>query len=161
MNFCTEHPLNTNVESSLLLKHYTPKLFNILKSSKLFSIERNGTNDSDETQEETSSCAHCRFITFSGRWTICEEAIVLTLALAMVKCELKEICKAAQLIGIYRKNRAINHKLKRLLGFRTWKKRNINLVREQILSMIAIRELDDKVSPTWKRRIAIVTEKYL
>eukprot|EP00924_Labyrinthula_sp_SR-Ha-C_P008677 augustus_masked-scaffold_37-processed-gene-2.26-mRNA-1 protein AED:0.22 eAED:1.00 QI:0/-1/0/1/-1/1/1/0/311 len=60
------------------------------------------------------------------RWTKLEESVCLHLVEPLVQQELKIICLAANYLGVKRKKRAIDHKLKRLVGFVNWKERNFD-----------------------------------
>mmetsp|Transcript_4072 Transcript_4072/g.4707 ORF Transcript_4072/g.4707 Transcript_4072/m.4707 type:complete len:525 (+) Transcript_4072:379-1953(+) len=60
----------------------------------------------------------------TGQWSKQEESVLLHLVKGMVDCELKMIAKAAKACKIYRQPRAVDKKLKRLIGFKNWKTRD-------------------------------------
>eukprot|EP00924_Labyrinthula_sp_SR-Ha-C_P006003 snap_masked-scaffold_14-processed-gene-11.5-mRNA-1 protein AED:1.00 eAED:1.00 QI:0/-1/0/0/-1/1/1/0/163 len=157
------------VNQCLLIKNYSPNLLQLVANEEISLLEVKCAKIWEKSLKKKNSLSRSKrrkdiniehISTFSGRWTRFEEALVLRLTLAMINCELKQICEAANSLGIDRKNRAIDHKLKRMLGFKNWKLRNILLLREQIQLMITVRERGKSVSSLWNNRIEEVARRY-
>eukprot|EP00924_Labyrinthula_sp_SR-Ha-C_P011087 snap_masked-scaffold_51-processed-gene-0.25-mRNA-1 protein AED:1.00 eAED:1.00 QI:0/-1/0/0/-1/1/1/0/153 len=138
------------VERCLLLRNYSPNLLDQCEEVNFIQ------NEFVEMSRDLSFATGAA----SSRWTTFEEAIVLRLALAMINRELKEICQAARMLGIARRNRAIDHKLKRLLRFKNWRLKDAERMQKTILVLICIREMDKEISILWKRRIVQVAKLF-
>eukprot|EP00924_Labyrinthula_sp_SR-Ha-C_P016491 snap_masked-scaffold_6-processed-gene-4.42-mRNA-1 protein AED:1.00 eAED:1.00 QI:0/-1/0/0/-1/1/1/0/165 len=164
--------MSINVEKCLLLRNYSPNLLGAAMAASIDPVREKesgnqriqeiikGKCDTFPFFDEVPKPEQKQQVECTGRWSELEEAIVLRLALAMINCELKEICRAANLLGIYRRNRAIDHKLKRMLGFKKWKLRRVSFVKQQIYALLSKREKNCPVSMEWRKRIEKVSKLF-
>jgi len=85
-----------------------------------------------QTQEEADKS--------TGQWSKQEECVLLHLVKGMVSCELKMIAKAAKACRIHRQPRAVDKKLKRLIGFKNWKTRDQKNILSEVYKVIQNKE---------------------
>lgn len=95
----------------------------------------------------------------TGQWTAKEEKILLELTKHLAQCELKVIASACQECGVLRGTRAIDKKLKRMIGFSSWKDRTISVILAKVDGILVSKAIYKTFDDQFKKKIKLTVNK--